>query len=548
MPLPPDIQQRIQRAKARGFTDEQIAADIQRKYGASYSSAPKDTRTGVEKVGDFLGIGDFARGLAQTALRFTPESRNLERSQQDLSAMNERLMRRAQQSDSDPVRKRLLQVAGQNAELGSNIAREQAEAIPSNRQFIGSAVNTALLTGGGGTIGAKAAGRGILGSTRFIPQPLRARVAQSTLVGGGFGGARSFAEGGTPGQIAATAAGTGLLAGGLTGLLGGLVGKVSRKATTQGAERLYKISTGMRRGEKANVLVERGITGNRAQLQQRGLQALQEAKRRILSRPEAQDMIPTRVLRNQPSVRAFIAEQKLLGHEQEARKLIDRLMPRGEGATRGRLFNLRVTLDKTTPPKAHEFGGTPALEANAKKAVSNAIRTFIPRRVSVTPPTASVPAAGQGTFRGRPIPAELERLLSKANSSAGTPQSRQQAQQAFLRAFRDLVAKQKPGVKVGGEIPDIAEAIRERGQFGSLLDSIAADQRARDKFGGFFFELIRRMGLTPAVGTRLARGLYQSGAPARALDRSVVSDPVRQYLRTLLTAGSTSTIQRPNSD
>src|SRR6266850_3136313 len=50
MPLPADINARIAKAKANGFTDAQIQADIQRKYGSSGPASPAAPSSGGQSL------------------------------------------------------------------------------------------------------------------------------------------------------------------------------------------------------------------------------------------------------------------------------------------------------------------------------------------------------------------------------------------------------------------------------------------------------------------------------------------------------------------
>lgn len=457
MPLPPDITERIARAKANGFTDEQIAADMRRKYGVGpealgsarkpqslLGSSPK-----LEALAGFTGGKQVANLGGALAFLASKDKKAADTSQSQLDALTQKYVREAlsKYGPGDPRREKALKHAGAGYADTSSFQGDVANTGPNGRELAAD-IGKLGLTAVGLKTPANFAGK--LGLTRS--------VGVSTGLGAGFGGLNAIEEGKSPAQVAASAAASGLTAGALRGVFG-LGGRAFNKATSTVPERVYKLSTAMRRGDRADELLKRGLVGNRSQLATKANALLSQTKDDILSAPSARETVSAAKLRSNKAVQDFLRESTSEGRYDQALKLLRRLIPKGE-TSRGNLFQRRIDLDRVTSPQAHMFGGAQALESRGKAAVANAMRDFV------------------------------------------------------------------------NAAPEASAAMPARQQAGALLDAIQADQHGREKLGGFFLEILRRAGLTPAVGTRIARAGYASGEPFRKLSQNAIMEAVRRAIAT----------------
>lgn len=197
---------------------------------APAAPAPQKKKTLAENVGDFLGIGDFGRGLGQAAAQGSGDVKNAQKSQDNLRQVTNQLLQHALElPPASDRRKQLLKLVQQNEQMLGDLAQESVKDLPTNRQFLTSAANTAINIAGAGTLGAKAGGAGVLGTTKYAAMPLKGIVAQSTAEAGLLSASKSYGEGKTAKESFVSALGPAAIAGGLTLGTGLLARAITKK-------------------------------------------------------------------------------------------------------------------------------------------------------------------------------------------------------------------------------------------------------------------------------------------------------------------------------
>lgn len=490
MPLPPDIDQRIQNAKAKGFTDAQIQADIKRKYGTNYLiTSPMESAPAVAKpstgeriargAGRFLGNEKFGEGLGIAAYNMTGDKKNLDKSLQGLQDVTDRLMARAQKLPADdPRRLAYLKMAQDNYARISGTNKDQAEQGPTQGQFLSGAANTAITLAGAGTLGGKTAAGTAMKAGRITrsvaSQPLRAAVAQSAGHSGGLAASNTLGSGGDVPDAIRNAALAAAIGGAFTGALG-LAGKAIRHGTSTVPHTVYKTSTQMKRGDNAMPLIQENITGNRAQLLTKGKAMNQGAFQAALADDAAGDLLdPKKALEFGPLKETLERAKRLGGAESEqSRKAVEQyIIGRGGKVSRADLMKLVTDIDSTTPPAAFQDRST-----SIRSTVENAIAD----------------------------------------------------------AYRNLTQGGQP--KIAAQM-DRAQASRQ------LINAVDGQLNAKQGVPGFIAGLIQRTALTPAIGTRVARAGYMAGAPARFLDQRLITEALRRALKAGVISGANSAVSQ----
>lgn len=137
------------------------AQEYQKKYGVQPFSTstlhPEEKRTIAQKIGGFLGIENFAKGIGEAAGSIGNDPRNA--AAQNAQASEALIQQAKKLPMGDPRRKQLLAQSMNTAATASQGAQESLDAMPSNRQVVGGALNTAALfapgTGKGASLGTK---------------------------------------------------------------------------------------------------------------------------------------------------------------------------------------------------------------------------------------------------------------------------------------------------------------------------------------------------------------------------------------------------------
>lgn len=147
-------------ARRSGYSDEQIQQFLKQKGdGVQVNRSVQEDRPSFWEragkvavaVGDFIGSKEFGQGLGQAAAQFSGDVRNARKSEENLTKVNENLIRAALKKPiGDPERTRMLQQAGQTFSEQSQRATDSTSDLVSNKQFIGSAAATALNVGSAG--------------------------------------------------------------------------------------------------------------------------------------------------------------------------------------------------------------------------------------------------------------------------------------------------------------------------------------------------------------------------------------------------------------
>jgi hypothetical protein len=374
MALPPDIQQRIARAKANGFTDAQIAADLQRKYGVGMdaASAPRQPQSllgsspKLEAVASVTGGKQVARLGATLGFLASKEKKAADTSQQQLDELTQKYVREtlAKFAPGDPRRERALKLAGGGYAETSAFQDDVANTGPNGRE-VAADIGKLALTAVGAKTPANFTGK--LALTRS--------AGASAGIGAGSGALNAVEAGKNPADVVKAAAAGGATAGVLragTGLIGRLYGK----ATNELPQTIYKTSTQMRRQDNALPLLREGITGNRSQLIAKSRDMIQDAGETMKGSSEAAQILdPKKALEYGP-LKAYLEQQKRLGPEEyeAALKVVAAKVMR-PAQHRATLNALREALDAQSPPgvftgKAHEIGSkTEGLVADAYRGL-----------------------------------------------------------------------------------------------------------------------------------------------------------------------------------
>lgn len=546
MPLPPDIDQRIQKAKANGFTDAQIQADIRRKYGMDYggSSQPKPEpapkQSLIERAargaGRFLGNEKFGEGLGIAAYNLSGDKRKLDDSLAGLSDVTARAVQRAQSlPEGDPRRAALLHIAQENYGRISGTSKEQADQGPSNREFAAGAANTAINIIGAGTI----AGRAPTGATlrtgklavSVARQPLKAAVAQSSGMAGGLAGSSTLGQGGTPGEAGRNA----LVAGGTAGILTGGIGlaaKALSKLTTSGAKGIYGTSARLEERIDPEYAIQRNITGGRQAIERKLTPEFAKVEGVIKASPNAQKQIDLTKLLDDPQFKK-LAEQASLGGEsravaQTARKLFPQLFD--EGKIPADVQKLLDTAEPGTPvwealtKASREFGKTNADD----QAFNEAFKGYVHQTTKPDTTMKVTDAIAKRRAIQKFTPQGVLRGLPSASAEAETKD-----------ALRGALNRQ-----IYETAPDIREPMRQD-------QVLIAIQNAMEKMGnrprtlpGSGPGFIQKTLLTPAIGTRAARELYRLGRPGRFLDQKVITEALRRAIRAGVISGASTGVSQ----
>jgi len=220
---------------------DEIAAKIASKGTAPASQSPTTQSTqptgvlgAVNKVaapvGNFLGITDFGKGLGQAAAQMSGDVKASQESQAGLHEMTNKLLKHALTlPPASERRKQLLQIVQQNEKLLSDLATDSTSDLVDNKKFLSGAANTAINIAGAGTLGAKSAGTGVAGTTKYAAAPLKALVAQSAGQSGAMTVSNELGEGKSLKDSVIAALGPTAIAGGLTLGTGLLARAITKK-------------------------------------------------------------------------------------------------------------------------------------------------------------------------------------------------------------------------------------------------------------------------------------------------------------------------------
>ena len=221
--------------------------EFQKRYRQDLPS--KESKSTLEKVGDFMGLSGLAKGTAISlaspyAQRLTTEL--LQQQGQIQNVLLQRIKLAREQGDTNAV-ERLTKALQQNqiTKLPNEAILEQA---PTNKEVIGSAAQTAI---------------NILAAGLPMPKVSTAvgriaiKTGISSIAGAGLGAAQAYGENKTPEEIAQQAFRSGLTSAAITGLLatGGEVFNtiVSKNSANKLYQQAIKVNKDLIRKDKSPV-------------------------------------------------------------------------------------------------------------------------------------------------------------------------------------------------------------------------------------------------------------------------------------------------------
>jgi len=253
--------------------DEKVGELVAQKYpqygnmitDQQETAEAKKDKSFIEKTGDFLGIGDFGRGIGQTLFQGTKEAKQLQ------EQPNQKLMDEATKKLSDPnlseERKAKYKELLEGINQGKADSGEILTGGLTNRQILGSAAQTALNVATAGLAN---------------PSSLVGKVAQNAALAGGFGAAHAYGEGKHASEIFKAAGQSAVLGAGIIGA-GSLIAK-SAKAI---APKLLGFTSKVPEAAISEALNKPGVVskarkaGNVAEIRNQAVQAVKQLKRAI---------------------------------------------------------------------------------------------------------------------------------------------------------------------------------------------------------------------------------------------------------------------------
>jgi hypothetical protein len=510
MPLPPDINERIQKARAAGYSEDQIQAVIQKKYGASPApvsqpAKPKDSLFSRIIEGT-IGGGKFATGLAASA---SPGLRKdvsaAEQSQQQTVAMADKLRRQAlQYQQGDPRREHLMQAVRNFGGASSADFEDIATAGVKPREFLSSAGKLAL-TAAAAKVPSNFSGKLAL---------TRSSLAQAGL-GAVHGALDATGAGKAPKDVARSALVSGATAGVVRGSLG-LMGRLFGNLTKSVPEAIYKTSTRVPNRTDAELLLREGITGGRDQLKEKAYALVREAQDAIERNPAAQSATASADdILNYPPLQRLMEQASRVGEGENVQKAIMKVLPKPTGMVAEQV-------------------------PTALSGAEDAIREFAAKADLNNPDDVKKLAEMAAPYvkRGSPFTI-LEALKQKSAIDATTAPSvfadkstslASRAENEVADAIRSISASKAPGVT-----PELG---RESAAL-SLIRSLKDYENAKASpvpygLGNLFQRTIFR----PGIGTKGASFLYNLGKPGRAFASSSGGEATRRILLQLLRSGS----------
>lgn len=255
------------------LSDEKVGELVAQKYSQyktllteekQETEKPKD-KSFIEKTADFLGIGDFGRGIGQSIFQTTKEAKELQ------EQPNQKLIDEATKKLSDPnlseERKAKYRKLLEGLSQGTAKSGEILTGGLTNRQVLGSAAQTALNVATAGLAN---------------PSSVVGKLAQNAALAGGFGAAHVYGESKDAIQIFKAAAQSAVLGAGIIGAgsliaksakavapkLLGFASKVPEEAITQAIE-------------KPGIVSQTRKAGDPAKIRKQAIQAVTELKRAV---------------------------------------------------------------------------------------------------------------------------------------------------------------------------------------------------------------------------------------------------------------------------
>lgn len=408
MPPPSDIQQRIQAAKAKGFTDAQIQADMQRKYGTSVSTAPElpkaesmtEVGGGLGMAGQIAGVKNIGQLGGAIGLFASKDKKRADVSAQALADLNDKLFAHAMQLPSGERRDQLLRQVQEQSGQVSAYHGSLNKSVPTGKQIAGDVGQLALTaTGmkmpvGSGLfrtqqMGSKIAPTAVNG---LLKQIALSKVPQAMALGGASGATEAFSQGKGAKDIATSGLKSGLTSGGITtgfGLVGKLIGALGR----EGARAGYKVSTGLQNKADADILLNEGVTGGRDRLKDRGYRLIENAvdtKKALPSYGAKQDIS---TIAQSPEVQGMFDRAKLAGGTEQLNRTLQEIpgLPtsqvfgqtviKNKQVTNGFLDKLKQALDSDTSNAVLSGGRTTSQDIGLRKSISDNIRGMLPEDI-----------------------------------------------------------------------------------------------------------------------------------------------------------------------
>lgn len=502
-----------EKALAAGYTNQEIDSYLAKNNKSSSQYSTSKTITGpvafAHQAGDFLGMSDFAKGLAQVAARKSNSYKNYQKSESNLQALTQQLIDRANQYKAgDPRREKLLKNAQENYGLISGQESSYANQLPTNKQFISGAINTALNVASAGNL--KGVGAGSFGITKQASIPLKQLILQNAITGAGMGASRAYGSDKSTGDIIKSGLASGATSAAITGILGGL-GKLlsgTQKVTLQtGPEKLYKASVGLVNDSDVQPLLDAGVVGNRKQLQDIAFKAISETEKKISSSPSAGNQIQwSQILESKP-IKELLDKADLVGERESVMKLLEKILPKPENILNelqnrvNDLGGLAAEAGTQSPQQQQFVEAFKNLISEQNKASKNTVLDVLARR--------------------RALSDFLPDSVLNNNSTAVAGQTKGAINQALTNSIRDVA-------------PDVGSLVKSEQPYTQLLEAIKkySQRRASGTVGPF--EVIGRGLFTPTVMTRIAQGGNITNYILNALKNQGISPAVRNVLRGLI--------------
>lgn len=554
MALPPDIDQRIAKARASGFTDEQIRADIQRKYGVQYAGsspasaaspsekAPSFLRrlasprslmamaTGgtpgvvagigqavggglvknAKKIGDFLGISAPAEAAGYGLAVNSKDYKGMENSHQNLLEMADRTLQRARQlPKDDPRRKQLMDQSRDAYQSVGQDATAIVDQAPTTRQVIGGLVNTAGLLAGAGVLSG-AAKTGHL-AAKAIPITLRRAALQAGAEGALTAGGSKYAKGGSAGDVAKSALTGAGVAAGTVGLLG-LLARAFTHTAKRVPEALYKTSTRLPHEADAEYLIRQNVVGSRPAMRQKAGALLQQLEGQLEAMPAMRTGAASiDDIMSDAGVQKILDQADRLGEGDRIREAIRKVLPKTPDVVAEVVpSNLKVLEDRINELSVKS--GLSAAEQQELRSITekyvNSTRRF-PLLEALKQKRAIDETTAPGVFADR-----SSSLVAKGENAVADALRR--AMSANAPESRAILAKEQP--------------------LAQLLNELRVYEQAKTgQFPGSLGNLFQRTLGQPALATRAAREMYRFGyRPAAFLGETLLPEGVRQVLRAAL--------------
>lgn len=255
------------------MADEKVGELVAKKYpqygnmitDQKEPAEKKNDKSFIEKTGDFLGIGDFGRGIGQSVFQSTDEASGLENKKYlfDIDKATKKLSDPNLSEERKAKYKELLEGINQ----GKADSGEILTGGLTNKQVLGSAAQTALNVATAGLAN---------------PSSLVGKVAQNAALAGGFGAANAYGEGKHASEIFKAAGQSAALGAGIVGA-GSLIGKSAKAVAPKLLGFTSKVSDVAitEAMNKPGIVSKARKAGDIAEIRSQAVQAVKQLKRAI---------------------------------------------------------------------------------------------------------------------------------------------------------------------------------------------------------------------------------------------------------------------------